>query len=197
MTEHKDIQNPDDYDADDYREYENLLLSPYTQVEKLEEICMTLAHLPTKQAQDLLAKFRHSERAAEVEWLECAVDEGRDHYLSPLNEQEDRDWLALKVMQEIEDKIIELEVEYNKLDLEWRKREIEREATAKLIKKNELNEDEALGFPEIFHFLKTQMANIREELAVKNKLFDQIKSSIKTERYKDVDTMYMRSVEFT
>jgi len=57
MTEHKDIQNPDDYTDKDYDVFEMKLFSQFTSVEQLEEICMTLAHLPTKRAQELLDEY--------------------------------------------------------------------------------------------------------------------------------------------
>ncbi len=81
MPAHKDIQNPDKFSEAHYRYFEVKLLSKETTKEELEDICMTLAHLPTKEAQDLLEKFKKSERAKEVKWLECAIDEGKFHYL--------------------------------------------------------------------------------------------------------------------
>jgi len=196
MTEHKDIQNPDDYTDKDYDEFEIKLFSQFTSVEQLEEICMTLAHLPTKRAQELLDKFGKSERANEVQWMECAMDEGQFHYLSPTNEQEGRDYLALKVMQEIEDEIIDLQVKYDELRIEFDKQEIEHEAILELIKQGELDEDEALGFHDYKIIQEADMEELVQQIAVKEKTFAQIKKSIKTERYKDVDMMYMRHIHF-
>jgi hypothetical protein len=196
MAEHKDIQKPDDYTDKDYDEFEMKLFSQFTSVEQLEEICMTLAHLPTKRAQELLEKFSKSERASEVGWLEGAMDEGQFHYLSPTNEQEERDYLALKVMQEIEDKIIDLQVKYDELKLELDKQGIEYDAILELIKQGELHEDEALGFQEYKGIQEKNMEELAHQIAVKEKTFDQIKKSIKTERYKDVDMMYMRHIHF-
>lgn len=196
MTEHKDIQNPDDYTDKDYDVFEMKLFSQFTSVEQLEEICMTLAHLPTKRAQELLEQFNKSERASEVGWLDCAMDEGQFHYLSPTNEQEERDYLALKVMQEIEDEIVDLQVKYDELRLEHDKQKIEHEAILELIKQGELDEDEALGFHEYKSIQETNMKELAHQIAVKEKTFDQIKKSIKTERYKDVDMMYMRHIHF-
>jgi hypothetical protein len=196
MTEHKDIQKPDDYTDKDYDEFEMKLFSQFTSVDQLEEICMTLAHLPTKRAQELLEKFSNSERASEVGWLEGAMDEGQFHYLSPTNEQEERDYLALKVMQEIEDEIVDLHVKYDELKLELDKREIEYGAILELIKQGELHEDEALGFQEYKGIQEKNMEELAHQIAVKEKTFDQIKKSVKTEKYKDVDMMYMRHIHF-
>lgn len=196
MTNHKPIQDPEDYQDADYDEFEMKLFSQFTSVEQLEEICMTLAHLPTKQAQELLDKFRQSERANEVGWLECAVDEGQFHYLSPTNEQEERDYLALKVMQELEDEIIDLQMEYDELQLHLDKQIIEHEAILELIKQGELDADEAVGFENFQVSTEMDMEKLAGEITVKEKTIQQIKKSIKTERYKNVDMMYMRHVHF-
>lgn len=197
MTEHKDIQNPDDYDAEDYREFEKLLFSPYTSVEKLEEICMTLAHLPTKQAQDLLARFKTSKRASLVCWLETAVEEGQYHYLSPLNDQEERDYLALKVMQEIEDQVIEMETECSGYRHELSKMEIQFEAMRELIARGELSEDEMAGAHDYRLWIENRIEDLEQKIAVKEKIQEQILKSVKTERYQALDPTYMRDIHWT
>ena len=73
MTEHKDIQDPKKYNEKDYEKFEYQLFAEDTPTEILKEIVMTLAHLPTKHAQNLLAKFNESDRAEEIEWLEPAM----------------------------------------------------------------------------------------------------------------------------
>ena len=77
MTKHKSIQKPEDYNDKDYQEFHDKLFSSSTPKSELEEICMTLAHLPTKKAQYLLKYFSESDRANEVEWLEFAIEEGQ------------------------------------------------------------------------------------------------------------------------
>lgn len=197
MAEHKPIQHPNEYTDEDYEEFEMKLFSQFSSVEQLEDICMTLAHLPTKEAQDLLEKFRRSERASEVGWLECAVDEGQYLYLSPTNDQEERDFLALKVIQEIEDKTLELQMEWDDLKLGLDKLKIQEEATQELIRQGELDADEALGFETVRMIDEDKMTKLADEMAVNEKIMKQIRASITTERYKNVDTMQMRHVHFT
>ncbi len=197
MAEHKPIQNPNDYTDSDYEKFDMKLFSQFTSVKQLEDICMTLAHLPTKEAQELLDKFRQSERASEVGWLECAVDEGQYLYLSPTNEQENRDFLALKVMQELEDKIIELQIEYDGLKLEVEKLTIQQEAILELIDQGEVDTNESLGFEEIKSINENNMEKLTDEITVKEKTIEQIRKSITTKRYKNVDTMLMQHVHFT
>ncbi len=83
MTEHKDIQNLDDYTDKDYQKWEYLLLDPDTNRKELEEIVMTLAHLPTERAQEMLKKFEQSDRSDEVTWLEPAMEENEMWLLNP------------------------------------------------------------------------------------------------------------------
>ncbi len=80
MAEHVDIQNPKDFSDKDYKKFHDILFSPSTTVPELEKICMLLAHLPTKKAQDLLKYFQKSDRAKEVVWLDIAIEEGQFHY---------------------------------------------------------------------------------------------------------------------
>jgi len=42
------LVGPEDYSAKDYAKFRYLLFSDETPREELEEICMTLAHLPTE-----------------------------------------------------------------------------------------------------------------------------------------------------
>ncbi len=196
MAEHKPIQNPEDYTEQDYDTFEMKLFSQFTSVEQLEEICMTLAHLPTKRAQELLDKFRKSERTHEVEWLECAVDEGQYLYLSPTNEEEERDYLALKVMQELEDRIIDLEYECTKIDLQLRKSHIRDDALRELVKNGEITEAEAMFSEDHYISMNNDLEELRQEIRIEEKTFAQIKKSIKTERYKNVNTMHMRHIHF-
>ena len=196
MAEHKDIQNPEEYTDQDYDTFEMKLFSQFTSVEQLEDICMTLAHLPTKRAQELLEAFRKSERASEVEWLECAVDEGEYLYLSPTNDEEERDFLALKVMQEIEDQIIDLEYEHSKRDLHVRKRQIEDEALRELVKNGEITEEDALFSEDFYIMTKDEMEDLEHQIEIKEKTLKQIRQSITTERYKNVDTIHIRHVHF-
>jgi len=196
MTEHKNIQEPQNYDAMDYQNFERRLFAHDTPRELLEDICMTLAHLPTAEAQALLAKFKESSRADEVKWLECAIDEGQDHYLSPCNEEEERDFLALKVIQEMEDRIIGLEMEYDKVNLRWRKDCIQLEAVKALQAEGELDEYATAYYDNEMPCQERRMREFREQINELEKIMLRVKQSIKTERYKGIDSMAMRHYHF-
>lgn len=196
MAEHKAIQNPDNYSDKDYQKFHDKLFSSSTTKAELEEICMTLAHLPTKKAQELLSYFQKSERASEVEWLEFAIEEGQFHYLSPENEQEEKDLLASKVIQEMEEKIIELDVEYDDFKQDIEKKTIEQEAIKELVKKKQLDKDALLGFEDYKYWIECRMEELRKEIAIKEKTVEQIQGSIKTDKYKDIDTDFTDEIPF-
>ena len=180
-----------------YEEYETILFSISSSIKELEEVCMTLAHLPTKRAQDLLARFKETNRAREVTWLDCAIDEGRGWYLDPQNNLEERDYLALKMMQEIEDELVELEIELNDARLDLEKLEIEHYAIRELVKNRSINKDEGVALHDVKIFYESKFEKLQEKIDLKQKIVNQIKESIKTERYKDLDPMVMKNVHFT
>ncbi len=196
MTQHIEIQNPEEYTKVDYQNFEYLLFADDTDKEKLEEICMTLAHLPTTEAAALLAKFNESIRAKEVEWLTCAIEENEYHHLTPCNEQEERDILALKVIQEMEDHIIDLEIEYDKEDLGWQKNQIKLEAIKSLVAEDELSESASIYYDNEMPCQKNRMIELRNEIETEEKIIQAIKRSIQTERYKKVNSMTMQHYHF-
>ncbi len=108
MKKIKELLSNDDFTEENYQTLEKKLFSDSTPHDELGRICMTFAHLPSKRAQDLLASFKESANAHKVEWLDLAIEEGQFVYLSPQNEQEEKDYLALKVIQEMQDKVIDL-----------------------------------------------------------------------------------------
>ena len=191
MNKLKDIYEKDDFTEKDYQAFEKKLFSPLTAVSDLEKICMTLVHLPTKKAQDLLAAFKESDNAHKVGWLDCAIDEGQDVYMSPLNDLEEKEYLMLKMLQESEDELVDLEIKFNDAKLEVRRMEIEHEAIKDLVKKGELTKDEELGLHDVKLFFKSKVEELSEKIEFKEKISGQIKESIKTERYKHADPMIM------
>ena len=72
----------------DYEKFEYQLFAEDTPTEMLKDIVMTLPHLPTKRAHDLLARFNETDTAEEIEWLEPAIDEGMSLYNRSYNTNE-------------------------------------------------------------------------------------------------------------
>ena len=200
MTQHKDIQDPKNYSEMHYKYFETKLFSKDTTKEELEDICMTLGHLPTKEAQDLLDKFKQSERASEVEWLECAMDEGKHWYLSPTNDQEERDYLALKILNLKDDEIVDLMLKRDEHDFSIRKMNLELEAIEKLAKEKSTDKEDIkyriIALQELIKIESTNLKEAEEEIELQEKIREKIKQSITTERYKDIDPMYMNEVHF-
>lgn len=200
MTQHKDIQDPKNYSEMHYKYFETKLFSKDTTKEELEDICMTLGHLPTKEAQDLLDKFQKSERAKEVEWLECAMDEGKHWYLSPTNEQEERDYLALKILNLKDDEIVDLMLKRDEHDFSIRKMNLELEAIEKLAKEKSTDKEDIkyriIALQELIKIESTNLKEAEREIELQEKIREKIRQSITTERYKDIDPMYMNEVHF-
>lgn len=124
------------------------------------------------------------------------LEEDNDHYLAPQNEQEEQDYLALKVMQEVEDEIIELEVEHGQLQVIFEKKTIEYEAAQVLIDSQQLDLTDAKELLEQREQLEAQMQQLRRKIRIKEMVLEQIKESIKTERYKIVNPVTMRNIQF-
>ena len=196
MTEHKPIQDPEKFSEMNYKYFEAKLFSEDTSKEELEEICMTLGHLPTKEAQDLLQKFKNSKRAKDVEWLDCAIEEGKYLYLSSTNEQEERDLLALKLLHNKDDEIVELMGKRDEHDYAIRKMKIELEALDELLKEDPDIEIEILAMQSVMQFETGKLEEVEKNMELQEKIREKIKQSITTERYKNVDPMYMANIHF-
>jgi len=133
MTEHQSIQDPDEYSDEDMMSFAERLFSPLIPTEELEHICIVLAHLSTEGAQQLLRHFRESSRAEEVFWIETATEEGAFHLLEPQNDLEEQEFLTLKVIEELEDEILDLTARRDELDLKRCKSELRGSAIKALV----------------------------------------------------------------
>ena len=192
MTEHKDIQDPKNYSEMHYKYFEAKLFSKETTKEELEDICMTLGHLPTKEAQDLLEKFSKSERADEVEWLECAVEEGKNLYLSPDNEQEERDLIAHKLANECKDQILTKLSEIENIKFKMLQMEVKYKAIMDYIGKvkdpeKEVNlQLEVGGYDQQICLLNNEIYNLEEEIETQEKIKKILRNSIVTDKFKQL-----------
>ncbi len=202
MTEHKDIQDPKKFSEAHYKFFEAKLFSTKTSKEELEEICMTLAHLPTKDAQDLLEKFKQSERAKEVEWLECAIDEGKFHYLCSNNEKEERDMIALKLYFRKENEIVELMGKCQTYEFRLQQYNIELDALKKL-QKEKLSEPEKedikyriLALKDIIAIEQSKLDETNTDIKMMEKINKKIKKSVTTKRYQNLQFWDLDEIHF-
>ncbi len=196
MTEHLSIQDPDDFSPEDLMRMAEHLFAPLTPVEELERICMTLAHLPTQEAQDLLARFQASPRAGEVSWLECAVEEGTYLLLDPTNPLEEREYLTLKVIQELTDEVTDLELERDKTNLSREKGEIRLSALQALADAGKVHPDEVLGYGCGIQCDADRIDQLNEEIDLKEAMIAHLRASITTPRYRQADPDFMRHVHW-
>lgn len=192
MMNHKDIQDPDNFSDKDYKKWDYLLFDDETSSEQLKDIVMTLAHLPTQRAQDLLEKFTNSNRAHEVEWLEPAMDEGKFWTISPRDEKEERDMMALKLYFRKQDTIVELMGECDKYEYNINLMKIEMEALEQL-EQDELNENQQedikyrkSALHDLIIMEKSHLEEAKKDITVLEKISEKIIGSITTERYKDL-----------
>jgi len=182
MTEHKKIQYPEDFSEKDYQYFRYKLFSDDATKEELEDICMSLVHLPTEEAKKLLEEFKHSERAAEVEWLEVAIEENQFHYLMPENEQEERDFLILKMIGEKDGMIVDLMGECQRHKYRIDKYEIESEALQHLLSENPDLEIDISVLHDLIVIEKNNLEEKEKEIEKIEKIRTRLKDMIKTER---------------
>ncbi len=192
MPEHKNIQDPKNYSEAHYKFYETKLFSAETSTEELEDICMTLAHLPTKEAQDLLEKFKQSERAEEIEWLESAINEGKNLLLSPTDEQEERDLIAHKLANECYDKIIAKLGEIENIKFKMQQSEVKNKAVTDYLEKAENEKKdvnlllEISGYENQMILMKNEIYNLEEEIETQEKMKNILRNSIVSDKFKQL-----------
>ena len=202
MPEHKPIQDPKKFTEKDYQKFEYILLSVNSSQEQLEEIVMLLAHLPTKQAQEILKKFKRSERAEEVPWLDVAMQEGQMHYVWPQNEQEERDLKALKLYHEKNDRIIEMMGEKDGREYQLERYQIELDALLAL-KTEDLSPEEKedlkyriMALEDLMRMEKSKLEEVTHDIELEEKINRKIKESIRTERYKNLESWDISGFHF-
>ncbi len=202
MTEHKDMQDPAQFNELKYRWLELKLLSADTPQKELEDICMTLAHLPTKRARELLNRFQESDRATEVTFLQCAVEECKFHYLCPDNETERRDFIALKLYYKNEDRMVELMGEQSVNEFHLEEMQIELDAVKSLVQEK-MTEADKFDLEIRISVLKDLMTI--EESALREKVADMemlerinqaIIEGVTTEKYKDLQNSDVSEIVF-
>lgn len=194
MTEHPPIQHPDDYTPEDMMRMAEALFAPSTPVAELERICMTLAHLPTEDAQGLLARFKGSPRASEVSWLECAIDEGSYLLLSPTNELEEREFLTLKVIEDLSDEIVELAGGCDEIRLRRDKSEIRLAAREALAEAGKLDAD-LLDYDRLdIEQDNERLGDLTEAMAEREAMIEYLRDTITTPRYRSADPFVVRHI---
>ncbi len=186
MTEHKNIQNPKEFSDKDYKEFRYKLMDEYTSTEELKEICMTLAHLPAINAKNILNEFKNSERADEVGWLDVAMDENKFLLMTPENEEEERDYLALELIEDIHQEIFEMDEQIDELHDTIAKNKIRLETYKQLSSEFEVKKD-IENLEKTIQSDQVKLEDSQVEIFFKQSVCDTIHGSIKTEKYKDMD----------
>ena len=131
-----------------------------------------------------------------MDFLDLAVDEGSYLYLSPTNEQEEHEFLVIKVIQEMTDAVIELEMERDQVDLKLRKMTIRHTATRALVAAQELDPDELPGLDDAELCVKNDISELAYRIENQEKVIEYLRASIQTEKYKNVDHSMMQHIHF-
>jgi hypothetical protein len=194
VTQHLPIQDPDDYAPEDLMDMAEALFAPLTPVQELERICMTLAHLPTEDAQGLLARFKQSSRAHEVSWLDCAAEEGALCLLTPTNALEERELLTLKVIEDLTDELVDLDGERDVIQLSRDKAEIRLAALTALAEAGQADDATLAAHRDGIRLDAQRLEALTQEIAQKEAMIEYLEASITTPRYRNADRSILRHI---
>jgi hypothetical protein len=194
MIQHLNIADPDEHDDIELMDLAERLFSSDTPVVELERICMRLAHCTSDNAQQLLERFRRSPRAGAVEWLDCALEEGAFHLLSPRNELEEHEFLILKVVEDVQETIIDLCIRRDEIDLERRKLRVRRAALAAVITSGEAAGDLLAEVDTELADIDAEVTDIDRRVRIEEAVVKQLRASITTPRYQAADPRMVRSI---
>ena len=186
-----------DETSGEFSRFEAELNSPDTPGACLKQICMTLAHMDSSEAQELLARFKESKRAKEVPWLDMAIDEGGFIHMEPRDEEEEKDYLALKMVQEMNDQLTDLGIELSEARLNLRKSRIEEAAIRELVRANELQDHHESVARNTRIELESSIVALSDHIERKEKVMNRIHQSIRTQKYLELEIEWMRSIQFT
>lgn len=194
MTEHLPIQDPDDWPPEVLMDMAEALFAPLTPVAELERICMTLAHLPTEDAQRLLARFKVSPRAAEVSWLECAIDEGAYLLMEPTNDLEEREFLTLKVIEDLEYETADLDGERTQAQLSLDKAAIRLGALRALAETGRAPPSAAEALLAVIADTEHRRDELLAGIAQNEAMIAHLRASITTPRYRQANPDVLRHI---
>jgi hypothetical protein len=131
-----------------------------------------------------------------VTWLECAVEEGTYLLLDPRNPLEEREYLTLKVIQELTDEVTDLELERDKTSLSREKGEIRLSALQALADAGKVHPDEVLGYGCGIQCDTHRIDKLNGEIELKEAMIAHLRASITTPRYRQADPDFMRHVHW-
>ena len=182
--------------------YKKILTSTESSKKDLERVCMRLAHSSTKEAKDLLEEFSKSDRASEVEWLQCAIDEGEFYYYGPNDDEERRDLIAMKLYHKKFNEIYDLEHEADKHKFNMIVYNIEIDALKALLLET-TDEDEKSQIEiqlsvcnDLLTIEKGHYESKQYDINLMEKVHDKILQQITTERYKNLSYTFFDSFHF-
>jgi len=194
MNEHFSSADPDDQDDHELMDLAERLFSSETPVVELERICMRLAHCVSDGAQQLLERFRQSPRAGAVEWLDCALEEGAFHLLSPRNDLEEQEFLVLKVVEDIQETIVDLCMRRDEIDLQRRKLLVRQAALSSIGADGLVADDLLCEVDAQLAEIDREIVDIDRRVVIEEAVIKRLRASITTPRYRAADPRLIRSI---
>ncbi len=181
---------PPDYTPAELKLWIAKLHDPNTPKDELERVAMTLAHVDHPEALQALEQFRESERAQEVEWLDCAIDECTYGVLSPRNEREEKDYIRVELWQEYEDELREKIAKRDAAVVHKQHLEVEKTFLAQAAEAAP-NESIRLqimarssGMDRLIAMAENDRLNLEEEIAALEFMLNQIEKAIESPIYR-------------
>ncbi len=162
-----------------------------TDNKKIEAKLMDLAHQGTKEAIDKIEKIIKNTKDSDlIGFAGCALDECYFIYLMPDNEEEERDFLLAKMIDQKENKIIDLEIKAGKLEGRTKRLAIKQEVHEKIIQTS--NKDSrwrewryqiSINAP---RFVQERLQEIRDDIEYEEAWVKTAQDTIQNEKYKKI-----------
>lgn len=109
---------------------------------------------------------------------------------------EEREYPTLKVISELTDEVIDLVAERDKTSVEREKGEIRLSALHALADAGRVHPDEVLGYGCGIEYDTNRIAELDQEIEIKEAMIAHLRGSITTPRYRQADPGFMRHVHW-
>ncbi len=179
-----------DYTPAELKLWITKLNDPKTSTDELQKIAMTLAHVDHPEALQALEQFRESERAKEVDWIDCAIEECTFGVLSPRNEREQKDYIRVELWQEYEAELFDKMAQRDAAEVHKQQLEIEKEFLEKAMAAAP-NEGIRLrvmmyhsGIDHLILMAENDRMNLDDEIAGLEFIVEQIEKAVESPLYR-------------
>lgn len=135
-------------------------------------------------------------RGREIGWLQCAVDEGTFHLLTPQNAIEECEYLTLEVVQERTDEACILEIKLGQTRISRNKGEIRLSALRTLADAGGIHPAEVEGFRSGIVRDTERIEELDQKIELKEAMIEHLRASITTPKYRNADPDVLRHIHW-